>query len=250
MVKNTAFVLPMIALAMSGVMAMLLVPFEVLLPGDVSPILKRLLSIIQPAILSLVFAVVGSFLAPRVGFDAPLVRGWLAGDVLSPLLRRIVSSGLLMSVQAAAVLIVYTLVSNIYFNSISPDVATLMTVMDLPLITKVLYGGVTEEIIVRWGMMSLVVWVIWRFVGQPVAVSDVHVWCGIVTATLVFALLHVPLLFAFDTAPPHWIVAAVIAGNGIVGTLYGWLFWKYGIEAAMIAHGMTHVLATGFLKLM
>lgn len=39
------------------------------------------------------------------------------------------------------------------------------------------------------------------------------------------------------------IVAFVLFGNGIGGILFGWLFWRYSLEAAIIAHGLAHFLA-------
>ena len=33
-------------------------------------------------------------------------------------------------------------------------------------------------------------------------------------------------------------------GNTLPGVIFGWLFWKRGIEAAMIAHALAHALAT------
>jgi len=37
-------------------------------------------------------------------------------------------------------------------------------------------------------------------------------------------------------------VAWVIGVNTAFGVLFGYLFWRYGLEAAMIAHGVAHVV--------
>jgi Type II CAAX prenyl endopeptidase Rce1-like len=248
--KNHALTWMMISLALTGVFSMLLVPAEVLMLGDISPLVARILVTIQSAMLAVVFAVVGSFLAPRVGLNAPIISGWLAGGAVGRDVKTIVAAGALMAIPAAIVLVVYSMMSQDYFAALSPDVSAMMKALDPPLITKVLYGGVTEEIIVRWGIMSLIVWIAWRLAGKPETVAAVHVWIGIGLAALIFAVLHLPLLFAFDAAPPQWIIAAVIGGNSIVGVMFGWLFWKYGIEAAIMGHGTTHVLAAGVLGLL
>lgn len=40
-------------------------------------------------------------------------------------------------------------------------------------------------------------------------------------------------------------LAFIAPGNGIAGVVFGWLYWRYSPEAAMIAHGFGHVVAVG-----
>ena len=43
-------------------------------------------------------------------------------------------------------------------------------------------------------------------------------------------------------------MAFVVVANTAFGVLFGWLFWRYGLEAAMIAHAMAHLVGyVGFL---
>src|SRR5439155_5582019 len=37
----------------------------------------------------------------------------------------------------------------------------------LPAITRFLYGGFTEELLLRWGMMTFLVWAAWRLFQRP-----------------------------------------------------------------------------------
>lgn len=69
-------------------------------------------------------------------------------------------------------------------------------------------------------------------------------WIAIALAALLFAAGHIPLLLAISQQPPAWLVGTVIIGNAGPGILFGWLFWKRGLEAAIIAHGLAHILAT------
>jgi hypothetical protein len=34
----------------------------------------------------------------------------------------------------------------------------------------------------------------------------------------------------------------VVGANTVVGVLFGYLFWRYGLEAAIIAHAFAHVV--------
>ena len=53
-----------------------------------------------------------------------------------------------------------------------------------------------------------------------------------------------PLLIVISPNPQPWLVAAVLLGNAIPGVLFGWLFWKKGIEAAMLAHILAHLISS------
>ena len=39
------------------------------------------------------------------------------------------------------------------------------------------------------------------------------------------------------------VVIFVIGANAVFGVLFGYLFWRYGLEAAMIAHGTAHAVS-------
>ncbi len=39
------------------------------------------------------------------------------------------------------------------------------------------------------------------------------------------------------------VVLFVVGANTAFGILFGYLFWRYGLEAAMIAHAFAHVVS-------
>jgi len=62
-------------------------------------------------------------------------------------------------------------------------------------------------------------------------------------------LAHLPQLASYGAAAPI-AVGATIAGNVIVGILYGWCYWRMGLAAAVTAHFavdvVLHVLTAAF----
>jgi hypothetical protein len=111
-------------------------------------------------------------------------------------------------------------------------------------LTAIAYGGITEEILMRWGLMSLLVWAGWKLLKRGVTLPAQAIYQGaIVLSAVVFGLLHLPLTAAI--APlTGWVIVRAILLNGIAGIAYGWLFWQFSLESAMIAHGSLH--AFGF----
>jgi membrane protease YdiL (CAAX protease family) len=109
------------------------------------------------------------------------------------------------------------------------------------LIAGLLYGGITEEVMLRWGMMTFIVWVIWRRFqkGRPHP-SAGAVWAAILLAAVLFGIGHLPATAAF--APlDGMLVVRTVALNALGGVLFGWLFWRRHLEAAMVAHASAHV---------
>jgi len=94
-------------------------------------------------------------------------------------------------------------------------------------------GGITEEIMCRLFTMSLLVWLMARLGG------GVRPWMfivAIVVAALLFGALHLPAAVSLGMADSPLAIVRIVLPNLIVGLPCGWLFWKYGLEHAMVAH--------------
>jgi membrane protease YdiL (CAAX protease family) len=92
--------------------------------------------------------------------------------------------------------------------------------------------------------MSFSAWIGWRLARKPAEVRAWVFWSAAVLSAILFAAAHLPLLFALLNEPPAWVIAAVMLGNTVPGLLFGWLFWRRGIEAAIMAHAAAHLLST------
>lgn len=94
------------------------------------------------------------------------------------------------------------------------------------------YGGIGEEVLTRLFFMSAVARLVAKLTGRrgpPVFVT------AAVVAALVFAAAHLPA--AAQLAPlDAWVVARVLVLNTLVGVPCGILFWRRGLEHAMVAH--------------
>lgn len=111
------------------------------------------------------------------------------------------------------------------------------------IVAAVLYGGVIEEVMLRLFMMSLVAFILhklfWRNREQtPVAAL---VAANILSA-LLFAAGHLPATQMMMGLTPMIIFRCFLL-NGGIGLLLGWLYRKYGLRYAMIAHGGCHVVS-------
>ncbi|WP_286922578.1 CPBP family glutamic-type intramembrane protease [Marinobacter sp.] len=98
--------------------------------------------------------------------------------------------------------------------------------------------------LVRWGLMTTLVWLGWRVLQRgKAAPSGIVVWLGIGLSALLFGVSHVPSVVAAVGSVPLTIVAYITLGNALFGLVAGILFWRYGLEAAITAHVLAHVIA-------
>jgi hypothetical protein len=110
------------------------------------------------------------------------------------------------------------------------------------------YGGITEELMMRFFVMSLLALLL-RKLAAP------GMWASIVLSAILFGVGHVPAAtnamgVSSWSQIPLPILAQIIAFNSIVGLITGWLYWKKGLEAAVVSHFTTdlglHVIAPLF----
>ena len=231
----TLFVLGLLAAA-----SLLLVPSEQLVPGELPmpPLALRALSALQSFVLILIAVGVGCALSGKVGLGAPAIAAiFQPGEPERVLLRQLLPA-ILVGLGTTIVLISYAQLSASYFASAAVGGAPGQDLLPLP--TKVLYGGIGEELMMRWGLMTALVWAGWRLARRPSATPAGAIWFGIVGSAALFAIGHLPLLFAIlDQVAPE-LIGLVILGNALPGIAFGWLFWRLGLEAAILAHALSH----------
>jgi len=201
------------------------------------PALVNVLILINPTILLLVAVAVGTWLYDKVGFKVPVISSLLniepidTKKVFVQQLKYGVSLGLL---AGAAIM----LVVKIYGFFIADELKILDNQMELTLLARFMYGGITEELLLRFGLMTFLVWIIFKLTKK---LNSTVYWIAIALSTLLFAVGHFPVVFGAISEPSFTLLSYILIGNSIGGLVFGWLYWKKGLEAAIIAHAFAHV---------
>jgi membrane protease YdiL (CAAX protease family) len=68
------------------------------------------------------------------------------------------------------------------------------------------------------------------------------VWVAIFVTSVLFGLAHFSTADNIGADPVEWLVFAVIQKGLVVGGLLGWLAWRWGLEAAFLAHYLTGLM--------
>jgi hypothetical protein len=96
------------------------------------------------------------------------------------------------------------------------------------------YGGIAEETLCRLFLVSLFVWLLaWLNLRQAQGWMFV---VAIIIAALLFGAGHLPAMIAHGVHPTAMAVTRVVGLNAIVGIFFGGVYWKFGLEHAMVAH--------------
>ena len=230
--------------ALPGVIASSWLALPLLVDPATIPVPLQTLQVataVQGAILVLVAAALGAVLAPALGVSAPALSAAIRLEDMLDALRSQLLPGLAGGCIGAAVIVA--------FHAFSPEVlAAVQGKEPLPLSVRVLYGGITEEVLTRWGLMTVIAWVGWRIFQRSLPKpSHAIMWMAIVSSAFLFGLSHVPSVAQALPVVSASVVAYITIGNAVFGVVAGYLFWRNGLEAAIIAHTLAHVLAYGVL---
>lgn len=200
-----------------------------------SPQLVTWLNMIQPFLIGTGALLIGHFLAYRVHLDSLIYKKVNEKEPIKESLKRSLLPALIGGVIIGSVIIGFDLL----FRSYLPEMLQLP--VSMPTVSRslssILYGGISEEIMLRFGLMSAAVYVFslkghylnkWVYIG------------GIVFSAILFALGHYGTTASyFEMTAIMWVRMLLLNGAG--GLVFGWLFWKYHLEAAILSHMLTHV---------
>ena len=177
-----------------------------------------LASFAQSAVVVGVATSVGVVLAPAVGLHAPAFEAAAAGRPIAPALRAATSPGRDRWRLGGVLLVAVSRYAP------SALLASCRRRFNPPLLARVLYGGITEELLLRWGVMTALVWLAWRFLqrrsGTP---QQRYVWLAIVVSAFLFGVGHLPVAKALPGTVDVGIATFVIGANAVFGFLFGYL---------------------------
>jgi hypothetical protein len=197
-----------------------------------------LLAILQSSILFGVAAFVGMSIATKVDLHWLILSHWRNGTILPFSFMEF----FIVSLSASFCLVITTLLlERCFFKDLMPATNVSENPTRFKAFLASFYGGVFEEIVARFGLMSLIV-----FVGVAIGLRETAYWFGIMLSALGFAALHLPAAFQFYSKRKVVIVRTILL-NSLGGLVFGWLYWEYGLESAILAHLVADMIMHVFL---
>lgn len=190
-------------------------------------LLMHLAEFASSGLVIVIAAGTGTWIAPAAGLGTPIIDAALTRR---PFFRAAVPLAAISLVGGLLVALAVVVLDVAVFAQLAPGASASRPAPWTGALAA-LYGGLTEEIVLRYGLMSTAVWVLTRLMRGPAAY-----WAAIFFAAVVFALWHLSQVAAV-TPLTEPLVARALALNGLAGIVFGWLYWRRGLEAAMVSHG-------------
>ncbi|MFZ7091211.1 CPBP family intramembrane glutamic endopeptidase [Primorskyibacter sp. 2E233] len=199
---------------------------------DVSDHVLRALIVVQPFILLVAGIGAGVALGERVG-----LRSWVTARLRGDLPPLVDVSGLAL----AAVVGFGTGAVVVVLDRVFAPWIRLPSVAGLPDMSAALrairYGGITEELMLRYGLMTFLVWVgakVWTTLPPGLYFG------ALLVSAVLFGAGHLPAMAALIPLTPV-VILRTVGLTALLGLVFGWLFWRRGLEHAMVAHIATHL---------
>ena len=222
-----------LALAVLGVSGAFAGLITLQLPGDMvsetglTSYQLKMISIAQAGVLTLMAVAMGHWATPRMGLRSIIVDGDppVSTTILLFLVIGAVGGAVFWLIDAALAEPLGAFQSD--KESLLADLEAFATP-----IMRLAYGGVTEEILARYGLMS----------GLAIAVSIIvkhrstALGLAIILSSFIFGLGHLPAIVAFfPDAPSIFLVKTVIL-NTAIAALFAIVFVQHSLEASMASH--------------
>lgn len=199
----------------------------------------QVVSVVQSSVLLLFMVGLGSVFSKKVGLSSPVIFALAHSEnalkELKPQIIPAIIGGIVGGVFLLALLGTFSSYLPAEFLSAGEKLMP-------PWYTKLLYGGITEELLIRWGLMSFFVWGMYRLTQKSGSDIRSHNYIfAILVSSLIFGLGHLPVAFALSPEITAPLVAYIILGNASFGFIAGYLYWKRGLECAIGAHMVAHL---------
>jgi hypothetical protein len=191
---------------------------------------------LQPVILALLASAAGLVLARKLGLRSILVERVVGSDA-EPNSSSLARTSIVVGTVAGMLIVVGDLVFTPWTGKALSEIRVAPGERLGALLMGLLYGGITEEIISRWGLLSIFAWmlVLLRVTKETALAAAV-----VVSASL-FAVAHLPAL-AITTELNTALIARTLVLNTGAGILFGFAFVRHSLEAAMAAHAISHMV--------
>jgi uncharacterized membrane protein YdcZ (DUF606 family) len=223
-------------------------PYSLTLTGTTYPGFWMLMLSVMPELLQyLTVGSIGLLLASQVGLGMPFIEGWIKREPKWNQLPGVAGIAILAGILTPLT----SVLDNTLAFLIKPYAQYLAKFSTLSVINPPAWqglmtsfsAGITEETAYRLFLLSLLAFLGNRiFRSQTGRPAPWQLWMAGILSAILFSLGHLPLARQLGIPIDAIGVIRIIIHNGVPGVVYGWLFWSFGLESAMLAHTSSDVV--------
>ena len=191
-----------------------------------------IITAIQSAAYGVVLGAVGIWLSKKTG---------LWKDEIAITKKPLTASVAVAVIGGLSMILLDVLLFGRFSDAIMASYAEKPTIVYI--LASITYAAVIEEVMLRLFTMSLVAFILCKIFDKKTGMhTDKILIISNVIAALLFAIGHLPATAEILGLTPMIIFRCFLL-NGGIGLTFGWLYRKYGLRYAMIAHGGCHIVS-------
>ena len=194
------------------------------------PVLLGIITAVQAAGYGLILGAVGILLGKKTGL-------WKDERKLEK--KPLILTALVAILSGMLLILSDLLFFGNYSDAIRESYAVKPTVTYI--LAAVVYGGVIEEVMLRLFFMSLLAFLLQKLFRKGSGTTSVLIAANLIAA-LLFAAAHLPATATLMGLTPMILFRCFLL-NGGLGLAFGWLYRKFGLRYAMLAHAGCHVVS-------
>lgn len=240
MLINWPLIMVLIGLSLPGILIAVPRLIHLLLARNSDQLKRRIsrLGMVQTLFMVILMSVGGAVLSLRTGLNAPVLEGILAGKPVWSMVQAFLLPVFLVTLSGLVIFLLFYY--GLMPRYLDQNTLTIMRRIRAALRPDgcVLYGGVVEEVIARWGLMNVLVYFSILLLGRN---SELVVWNAMLISSLLLSLSHLPAYIAAGCKNNRFFLYSMVLLTGWQAVMFGWLFWQYGLLAAIISHMLFHL---------
>jgi len=200
---------------------------------------------------------IGLFLGTRLGLGLPFIEGIFTSKPIWNRGKAVLGLGIISSLASIILVlfigVVFMLIVFVFHESdlnVFADLEQIYYPESWKWVLVSIHAGICEEILFRFGLMTLFVWVGNIFLQNQDDRPAIWVmWAALLLAGLCFGIAHLGGLLPVPDSV--FLQFRVVLQNTLIGILLGWLYWKFGLECAIVTHMLIDIGFYGvFIPLM
>lgn len=194
------------------------------------------LALLQNTVILGVIIGIGLLLTPKLGLPgAPLIEDWRLGKPIADRLRALIPLSVMTGLSVGiAVLLILALLLRKELPQLPVGKAALIPIWRRLVIC--FYGGLTEEILMRVFLFSLLAWLLNKLLRTSERPPQRKViWAANILLAILFGLGHLGSVVPFMPITLKIVLGALLL-NGVASIAFTVLYLRRGLEAAMLAH--------------
>ncbi|QDP73376.1 CPBP family intramembrane metalloprotease [Legionella israelensis] len=239
MTINWPLIIVLFALSTPGVIIAVPRLIRFLLPDSSKSLIQRVsrLAVMQTLFMVFILSLGGAVLSRSTGLQAEILEAFLQGKVSWISLQNLLTPVLLYA-------FIITLVFCVFFYGV---LASILDEHSFQIMRKlhrtlgldgcVLYGGVAEEILARWGLVNVTAFFAILLTHSR---SDSIMWFSVIISALLFSFSQLPAYIAAGCKKNRRFIFSFLFLHLWLGIMFGFLFWQYGLLAAILSHMLFH----------